>query len=257
MAEEPSTRPHQGVEPDRAAQSPECREPPEQSASPVQKGGDASGDIYWDEATLDTGYWFEHPDVPPRQAVMLLCRFNPLEDEFVDVQFVQNDEIGPIDFKRLVERFEAVARVDGRPRRLSDWLDVASVAGLKVHSWINRHDLPRFEPEPSKVAGATVSGPLESKPNRPSHAKKRSETWMDVHGDYLVSILISRGCATAKDLYKAISEAAENEDGSPFWLDQDGLGEKLVSRSTNRRLSLKTLQNGWGELKRRAKDRQT
>lgn len=109
------------------------REKEQAESDPLQV---AAGLIAWYAQSLDAATWWNLSNIAPREAAMLLCRFNP-HDGKLDPLSIVTDETGPDDFKRLLRVFEDVAQSQSQPRTLSDWHDVARDKRLKYHSWID------------------------------------------------------------------------------------------------------------------------
>lgn len=91
--------------------------------------------VAWYHETLDAKTWWNLSAITPREAAMLLCQFNPHDDNY-DPLSITTDETSPEDFKRLLRVFEDAAQSQS-PRTLSDWHDIARDKRLKYHSWID------------------------------------------------------------------------------------------------------------------------
>jgi len=102
----------------------------------------------WYDATLDADMWFGLASPTPREAAMVLCQFNPHDDN-CDPTTITTDETGPEDFKRLLRVFEDLEKVEPKARTLRQWLAIAREKGLKYHSWIDAYALARTEELPA------------------------------------------------------------------------------------------------------------
>jgi hypothetical protein len=92
--------------------------------------------VGWYDGALDAMTWWGLGSVTPREAAMLLCRFNPHDDK-LDPLVITTDETAPDDFKRLLRVFEDVEQGQPQARTLIDWHNVARNRQLKYHSWID------------------------------------------------------------------------------------------------------------------------
>lgn len=109
------------------------REKEQAESDPIQVAADL---VAWCAQSLNAATWWNLSALAPREAAMLLCRFNPHDDK-LDPLSIVTDETGPDDFKRLLRVFEDVARSQSQARTLSDWHDIARDKRLKYHSWID------------------------------------------------------------------------------------------------------------------------
>lgn len=94
--------------------------------------------VDWYNNTLSASMWFGLQSVAPREAAMLLCQFNPNDEQYEPLK-VFNTETGPGDYRRLLRVFEDIANADSKPRALMQWLGVAKDKGLKYHSWVDEY----------------------------------------------------------------------------------------------------------------------
>lgn len=92
--------------------------------------------VAWYAVTLDAMTWWGLGSVTPREAAMLLCRFNPHDDKLDPLSLI-TDETTPADFKRLLRVFEDEAQTQSQARMLRAWHDIARSKPLKYHSWID------------------------------------------------------------------------------------------------------------------------
>ena len=91
--------------------------------------------VGWYDATIEANHWFALSVVEPSEAAMLLCQFNPNTDSVASAEQSENEETSPEQFKQLMRRFEDLQKTAPQCRSLGDWLDFASGAGLRHHSW--------------------------------------------------------------------------------------------------------------------------
>lgn len=89
----------------------------------------------WYNATLDAGHWWGLGSVTPKEAAMLLCRFNPHDGNSSPLT-TTTDLTTPDDFKKLLREFEDSALTNPLTRNLAAWLEVAESRKLKFHKWI-------------------------------------------------------------------------------------------------------------------------
>ena len=108
------------------------------------------------DATLSAAMWFGLRAVRSQEAAMLLCQFNPHDDQSDPLE-VFNPETGPDDFKLLLRVFEDVANADSQPRSLQQWLVIARDKGLKYHSWIDE-----YAKSQTVISPCLESAPVES-----------------------------------------------------------------------------------------------
>jgi hypothetical protein len=90
--------------------------------------------MFWWRDQMEAELWFGLQKVTPREAALLLCQQNPLEDGASEHN--SSDETDPSDYKRLFRVFSDLAEVDAAPRSLKDWIEVADEKDLKYHSWV-------------------------------------------------------------------------------------------------------------------------
>lgn len=98
----------------------------------------AENTIGWYDATLSAATWFGLTSIAPREAAMLLCRFDP-HDEKLNPTECSTDETEPNDFKLLLRVLEDVANAESQHRSLLQWLSIARDKGVKYHSWIDEY----------------------------------------------------------------------------------------------------------------------
>ena len=99
----------------------------------------AEGLIGWYDATLWADERFKDAAISPRDAALLLCGFNPREEDISVQIHISNEEICPNDIRKLVDRFEDTEMVESGRRTLRNWHDIARNNSLKYHSWIDRY----------------------------------------------------------------------------------------------------------------------
>lgn len=102
------------------------------------KVADAGPGPWWD-ATMSAHEWFSMPDVPPKEAAMVLCRINPYRDEDPESIHVDGDDSSPMRYRRLLGMFESVARISRQSRTLMDWRAIAQKKGIRYHPWIEEY----------------------------------------------------------------------------------------------------------------------
>lgn len=125
--------------------------------------------IAWDDATVGAVTWRGMKSITPREAAMLLCRFNPHDDP-LDPLSITTDETAPDDFKRLLRVFEDVAQADAKGRTLNQWYGIARDKKLKYHSWIDKYEAAvRLTANQAEGGNAVDALPKEmlSAPNKP------------------------------------------------------------------------------------------
>lgn len=126
------------------------------------------GDKDWHDATLEAGHWAALSDIAPCDAALLLCRFNPNDDDYENARLITTDELGPEHLTRLEQRLTDIDKTDHRPRTLRDWFLTARGAGLRFHSWVSRY-MEATTPEPDQTPAPEVaedaSTPLQAVPN--------------------------------------------------------------------------------------------
>lgn len=112
--------------------------------------------IDWYNNELSASMWFGLQSVIPREAAMLLCRFNPNNDRSDPLEDF-NPETGPDDYKRLLRVFED----ESHQHTLMQWIAIARDKGLKYHSWIDEY-VNVAMPAPIDGEQNTSSGTPES-----------------------------------------------------------------------------------------------
>jgi hypothetical protein len=95
--------------------------------------------ISWHDQTRNARAWFDMPDVSPRDAAMVLCRLNPLEDEDPERIYVDDDKSSPERYRLLLAMFESVARATPKHRTLMEWRAIAREMGLRYHEWVDEY----------------------------------------------------------------------------------------------------------------------
>lgn len=97
------------------------------------------GLIGWYDYTMNADKHFKLSDVLPVDAAMLLCQYDPLQENIEYAVTCTNDATGPVDMKALRAHFEALSRTDQKHRTLLDWWQLARGAKLKYHPWIDQY----------------------------------------------------------------------------------------------------------------------
>lgn len=92
----------------------------------------------WYDATLRAAHYFSLPFVEPEKAAMLLCEFNPKEDDGGWLE-ATTEKTKPQDHVQLLEQLQAAHAVDPKKRTLRQWWEMAMAGGWKHHSWIDHY----------------------------------------------------------------------------------------------------------------------
>ncbi|HMZ82669.1 MAG TPA: hypothetical protein PLX20_01950 [Rhodocyclaceae bacterium] len=135
--------------------------------------------VGWWDATMNARHWFAVQDIAPREAAMLLCRFNPLEpkDQNPDRILVDGDEKSPSRYRLLLDAFEREARATQRHRTLLVWRDLAEEKGVTCHPWIEEYMAEREAlGEPLLTDGNTVIASCDGQKELSSAAELAAET---------------------------------------------------------------------------------
>lgn len=126
-----------------------------ESATICSTNAREDGDVGWYDATLDAATWWSIGSITPREAAMLLCGFNP-HDEDASPLKTTNNATGPGDFKRLNRIFEDVAQVNSQQHALSAWRAIAKNKGLKYHPWIDGYAVAMSASAASQMASQSI-----------------------------------------------------------------------------------------------------
>ena len=103
--------------------------------------------VAWFDASLNADHWLAMEDVSPETAALLLAGFDPMETDVEtakrsaveaigDPNVHANEVFAADDFKRLLDRFCDVAKVEPGNRSLEAWHDLAAKQKVKVHQWL-------------------------------------------------------------------------------------------------------------------------
>lgn len=132
--------------------------------------GHEKGEIVgWWDVTMDAWHWFSLPDIGPREAAMLLARYNPHNQNACDSwPNSWTDETSISDHKRLIRWCESI----GGSRALIEWHRMAKEAGYTVNSWIDQYVECAFPEASSAPPAAAVVAP--SAPPASAHPSKRT-----------------------------------------------------------------------------------
>lgn len=106
------------------------------------------------DVSMNARTWFDMPDVEPRDAAMVLCRYNP--DKGDPDYYVDGDESSPERYRLLLAMFESVARSLPKHRTLIEWRAIAQENGLRYHEWIDKYEQARIEAADSAGEGDAV-----------------------------------------------------------------------------------------------------
>jgi len=140
---------------------------PEPSANEQAEHGHA-----WDDATLEAEHWFDIPVGTPTAAAMLLCQYNPNDEDtpYEVAVHCTNSETGPRELVQLKQRFEALNTVEPCERSLHDWLKYARSQNIRHHSWIDRY--ADALPAPAKTPAPVVAAAVELADGAPEETSK-------------------------------------------------------------------------------------
>lgn len=97
--------------------------------------------------SMNARMWFDMPDVEPRDAAMVLCRYNPNRGD--PDYYVDDDELSPERYRLLLAMFESVARALPKHRTLMEWRVIAQEKGLRYHEWVDMYVQARGEELPA------------------------------------------------------------------------------------------------------------
>ena len=101
--------------------------------------------IGWFDASYGADKWFGLSHVPPHEAALLLCGFNPHDSDSTDSALTaaiqqSTSDTKPADLKAAVTVFEDAQSADPAQRRtLRDWLDMAKSRTLRHHRWVDEY----------------------------------------------------------------------------------------------------------------------
>lgn len=110
-----------------------------EAATEAEAEAEAEFEAAWFDATLDADVFFALEHVPPVQAAMLLCQFNPNNSTESEAERGSTDQISPGDFKRLRTTFLSIDQTKPAHRSMLDWMAVAAGFGLTVHPWAQQY----------------------------------------------------------------------------------------------------------------------
>lgn len=122
--------------------------------------------INWYDVTLYANYYWQLPDVEPKDAAMILCGQNPLDrNANPDATNTEDGQTTPEDYRRLLALFLPVRATENEARTLAQWRNIARENGLKCHSWFDEYALAMpndtassaepASPEPGNEGGAS------------------------------------------------------------------------------------------------------
>ena len=94
--------------------------------------------VVWYDGSLNASQWFSMGSVSPRDAAMLLCQLDPL-DNSADPLTTSSDQTDPGDFNLLEKVFKDVASTSPKHRTLMEWRAIAQGRGLRYHDWIDKY----------------------------------------------------------------------------------------------------------------------
>ncbi|MDQ0608004.1 hypothetical protein QFZ83_002175 [Variovorax sp. W1I1] len=124
--------------------------------------------VAWWDADLQATQWFGLSRLTALEAALLLCNLNPKHSEILTVMLRTEGEPKADDFKLMRRVFEDVA-LDGVPRSLRQWLEVANQRKLKHHSWVDQYLMALGEAaeERSRTDPPVATIPVTSTPTQP------------------------------------------------------------------------------------------
>lgn len=213
--------------------------------------------------------WSESPDVQPLEAARILNGRSPTHKP-------ADEDSHIIEMAAL---FVAHAGVVPKAFRLSDWVAIADSAELKHDEDIAAYlkfkaqenaavmavSQPSQEVHSSSAAipsnsvadaSSAIPGILDDDstvaPSQKSKADSvhKERNWLSITAQYVVEVMRDYQCTTAKTLYRKLFELTG--EASPFESGKEQNRGFLVVKGLNRRVSLKTFQNRWGEIKKMA-----
>lgn len=137
----------------------------------------AEGLVGWFDATIDAAHWFSLNDVLPHHAAMLLCQFDPNDEQLEQAQLTTTDATEPRDLVRLVQRFEDLARTSPRPRPLLQWLQEARQMGVRYHPWVDEYvDAVGLERHAQSASAVVLAASVVSRPAAPVRHRLQTKT---------------------------------------------------------------------------------
>jgi hypothetical protein len=142
----------------------------------------------WCDATLQAEHWFSMPAVGPTEAAMVLCGFNPNEDEFQTAVRSRSPEIPNGALRDLEQQLQAEERVRPGSRTLQQWFELVRQRGLKAHPWVERY---------INLRALAPIGQLQGELSPPFHIK--GERWTE---DHLAALVAYRNTHTEEDTAK-------------------------------------------------------
>lgn len=124
--------------------------------------------VAWWDADIQATQWFGLSRLTALEAAQLLCKLNPKYDSVMMVMLRTEGEPKADDFKLMRRVFDDVA-LDGAPRSLRQWLEVANQRKLKHHSWVDQYLMALGETADgmSQANAPTTGAPTTSTPTRP------------------------------------------------------------------------------------------
>lgn len=124
--------------------------------------------VAWWDADIQATQWFGLSCLTALEAAQLLCKLNPKYDPVMTVLLRTEGEPKGDDFKLMRRVFEDVA-LDGVPRSLRQWLEVANQRKLKHHSWVDQYLMALGEAaeERSRTDPPAATIPVTSTPTQP------------------------------------------------------------------------------------------
>ena len=137
----------------------------------------AEGLVGWFDATIDAAHWFSLNDVLPHHATMLLCQFDPNDEQLEQAQLTTTDATEPRDLVRLVQRFEDLAKTAPRPRPLLQWLHEARQIGVRYHPWVDEYvDAAGLERHAQSASAVVLAASVVSRPAAPVRHRLPTKT---------------------------------------------------------------------------------
>jgi hypothetical protein len=101
--------------------------------------GGAAHTVGWEDATREASHWFSLADVAPWEAAMALSGHKPDGAKLEEAQTHSTDFGGPDVFKKLLRRFEDLAKREPQHRSLRQWLKFAQESKLRYHPWVDEY----------------------------------------------------------------------------------------------------------------------
>jgi hypothetical protein len=95
--------------------------------------------VAWHDVDINACRWLTLKNVNPKEAAMLLCKLNPLEDKNPELIFVDADESSPNRYLLLLRAFEDLASLSDSHRTLEQWRQIAKDFNLSCHPWIDNY----------------------------------------------------------------------------------------------------------------------